>query len=470
MINQLKETVSGAIIARAKYNAEGKRVEKEVNGVKTRFLYEGDKITLELTDTGVELARNIYGSTLIQRKMSGQVLNYFYNGHADVTALIDDAGAIAASYYYDAFGNIVEETGTAQNPYRYAGYEYDKETKNYYLQSRYYNPKIARFLSEDTYRGDRKDPLSLNLYTYCHNEPVMYVDPIGQADLLNHYQVGLDALKSLGIKLDSNTQDAFLAGLIYPDLLGLKDIASQSGNIKSYLEVKKAVGGKIDDIKKGLDEQLQKIPGYNIIKKASEVISIPGDTIAYWWNEQSIVGPMLADNKKTKDILLIQSHYWDKSYLHAMGKTEQTAEKVRDDITKETQKRIDRYKELIKKGKNDEAYFELGQALHYLTDSWTPSHAVRDGKTGEIEMFQDYNKQDLNKHKESDNLYDTSPELYKKVVTVCTNMIKDTNKGTLDLSKYYKMKQGAKVDVSKDMKVKKNLQILKDKWKAVWGN
>ncbi|WP_035381790.1 RHS repeat-associated core domain-containing protein, partial [Fervidicella metallireducens] len=165
-----------------KYNAEGRRVEKDVNGVKTRFLYEGDKITLEVNESGEELARNIYGTNLIQRKASGQIYNYLYNGHADVTTLIDPSGAIAASYYYDAFGNILEESGTVQNPYRYAGYEYDKETKQYYLKSRYYDPKIARFLSEDSYRGDRKDPLSLNLYTYCHNEPIMYTDPDGHRE------------------------------------------------------------------------------------------------------------------------------------------------------------------------------------------------------------------------------------------------------------------------------------------------
>ncbi|OPX41871.1 tRNA(Glu)-specific nuclease WapA precursor [Ruminiclostridium hungatei] len=49
----------------------------------------------------------------------------------------------------------------------------------YYLNARYYDSKIARFLSEDTYLGNAGDPLSLNLYTYCHNEPVMYVDPTG---------------------------------------------------------------------------------------------------------------------------------------------------------------------------------------------------------------------------------------------------------------------------------------------------
>ena len=57
--------------------------------------------------------------------------------------------------------------------------EYDGETGLYYLNSRYYDSKIARFLSEDTYTGDPNDPLSLNLYSYCYNNPIAYTDPTG---------------------------------------------------------------------------------------------------------------------------------------------------------------------------------------------------------------------------------------------------------------------------------------------------
>lgn len=104
-----------------------------------------------------------------------------YNGHADVTVLLDAATVVvAASYYYDAFGNILEETGSVDNPIRYAGYQYDKETELYYLNARMYDPKIARFLQEDTYRGKRNDPLSLHLYAYCVNNPIKYYDPTGR--------------------------------------------------------------------------------------------------------------------------------------------------------------------------------------------------------------------------------------------------------------------------------------------------
>lgn len=63
--------------------------------------------------------------------------------------------------------------------FHHAGYQWDEETKLYYLNARYYDSKIARFLSEDTYAGDPNDPLTLNLYAYCYNDPIMYTDPTG---------------------------------------------------------------------------------------------------------------------------------------------------------------------------------------------------------------------------------------------------------------------------------------------------
>ena len=61
-----------------------------------------------------------------------------------------------------------------ENRFRYTGEQFDAITKQYYLRARFYNPVIARFTQEDTYRGD-----GLNLYAYCANNPVGYVDPSG---------------------------------------------------------------------------------------------------------------------------------------------------------------------------------------------------------------------------------------------------------------------------------------------------
>ncbi|MEN6314097.1 MAG: RHS repeat-associated core domain-containing protein [Clostridiaceae bacterium] len=177
--NQLVQTISGGTTVANAYSAEGLRVSKSVNGVLTRYLYEYDKVTLETDGSGNQTARNVYGINLLMRSSDGQTCYYMYNGHGDVTSLLDSVtGAIACTYYYDAFGNILDHTGT-DSSITYAGYQYDEETGLYYLNSRMYDPKIARFLQEDTYSGDPSDPLSLNLYTYCHNEPVMYWDHSG---------------------------------------------------------------------------------------------------------------------------------------------------------------------------------------------------------------------------------------------------------------------------------------------------
>ena len=114
---------------------------------------------------------------------------YMYNGHGDVAALLSTAGDTLATYYYDIWGDLVEkmESELVNNPFRYAGYQYDEETGLYYLNARYYDAKIARFLTEDTYRGRQNDPLSLNAYTYCHNEPIRYKDPSGHKEATDDF-------------------------------------------------------------------------------------------------------------------------------------------------------------------------------------------------------------------------------------------------------------------------------------------
>ncbi|GFZ31506.1 hypothetical protein CSC2_20320 [Clostridium zeae] len=161
------------------YNGEGLRVEKQVGNSSTKYLYSSDKVVLELDGNGNLIARNIYGINLLERITDSNKAYYLYNGHADTTKLIAQDGTVLNSYYYDAFGNITESNENMDNPYRYAGYQYDKETKTYYVIARMYDPSTGRFLQEDSYSGDINDPLSLNLYTYCENEPIKHDDPTG---------------------------------------------------------------------------------------------------------------------------------------------------------------------------------------------------------------------------------------------------------------------------------------------------
>ena len=109
------------------------------------------------------------------------------------TALIDTNGNEVVQYWYDAWGNhkIVDANGNEitssnhlgnLNPFRYRGYYYDVETGLYFLQTRYYDPEVGRFLNRDSVEyADPETINGLNLYAYCLNNPVEYVDPTGEA-------------------------------------------------------------------------------------------------------------------------------------------------------------------------------------------------------------------------------------------------------------------------------------------------
>ena len=110
--------------------------------------------------------------------------------------LADGTGTATKTYAYDAFGNEKNIDASDTNPFRYCGEYYDAETGTIYLRARYYEPNIGRFLSEDSVTGTANDPLSLNLYTYCGNDSVNYIDITGhERELSYQFEMNLQALK-----------------------------------------------------------------------------------------------------------------------------------------------------------------------------------------------------------------------------------------------------------------------------------
>ena len=203
--NQLVEAADGGGTVYNSFNAEGLRVSKTVDGVTTYYCYEYSQVIKEAGDGDTE-AYHVYGHNLISRELDGEKVYYLYNGHGDVTALLTENGTVAASYYYDAFGVAMETSGSFDNPYRYAGYVYDEETELYNLNARFYAPGLARFLQEDTYLGDKSDPLSLNLYTYCRNNPLIYYDPTGHV-VSESDKKNLNAAQRAAIQKATNDYD-----------------------------------------------------------------------------------------------------------------------------------------------------------------------------------------------------------------------------------------------------------------------
>ena len=118
---------------------------------------------------------------------SNHIYYYLYNLQGDVIALADaTTGKLAATYSYDAWGKCVSvrnaggyTIGTA-NPFRYRGYYFDNETGFYYLNSRYYNPEVGRFLNADAFVStNTSEVLAANLFVYCKNNMPNAYDPNG---------------------------------------------------------------------------------------------------------------------------------------------------------------------------------------------------------------------------------------------------------------------------------------------------
>jgi len=154
---------------------------KKVTPTETTNYYtdEAGRVLAEADANGNAKAQIIWGHKPLARIINNQWYFYIYNGHGDVVQIVDEAGTVVNRYSYDEFGNIIAQTETIENPIKYAGEFYDEESGHYYLRARYYDPVTARFISRDTYGGTLDNPLSHNLYTYCFNNPLVFVDPSG---------------------------------------------------------------------------------------------------------------------------------------------------------------------------------------------------------------------------------------------------------------------------------------------------
>lgn len=179
--NELVSSFAGKNKMTYEYDADGLRTVKKNKKEATYYIWDGDQIVMELDKDGKIQKRYIRGNTLICSDTGkGTDKVYFaYNPHGDVVQLLNEKGTVTKLYTYDAFGNEVKPQKNDDNPYRYSGEYYDKETDTLYLRARYYDAGVGRFLTADGYTGEEDEPLSLNLYSYCNNNPVNMTDPSG---------------------------------------------------------------------------------------------------------------------------------------------------------------------------------------------------------------------------------------------------------------------------------------------------
>ena len=186
-LNQLTETLTKNYKVSFTYDAEGLRTGKTVNGEKTIYVWDGDQVVMELSKGGAVQKRYIRGNDLVyaDKGENTEKMYYVTDMHGNVVQLLDESGNVTKTYEYDSFGNEVKPEKKDENPYRYCGEYYDKETEEVYLRARYYEPSVGRFITRDTYTGESDEPLSLHLYTYCYNNPVDYLDDSGNCPIVD---------------------------------------------------------------------------------------------------------------------------------------------------------------------------------------------------------------------------------------------------------------------------------------------
>ena len=169
---------------------------KTRNGVTTTYYLDGNRIVGEETQGNVTLYIYDASGAPIGMQYHGadyaedawDVFWYEKNLQGDIVAIYDESGTLLIKYnYYTAWGEFSKtyynngiNTAAYNNPFTYRGYYYESSLNMYYLGTRYYDPYNCRFISADGYISTGQGILGNNMYAYCNNNPVMYVDPTGE--------------------------------------------------------------------------------------------------------------------------------------------------------------------------------------------------------------------------------------------------------------------------------------------------
>jgi RHS repeat-associated protein len=164
------------------YNDQGIRVASKQNGVETRYLLDEGmtaNVWEEYAPNGTGQASYVYGNDLITQAQAGQTNYYLVDGLGSTRLLTNTQGQVLNAYGYEAFGETVSQSGTANNKYQYAGEQFDAAIGDYYLRQRFYDTSSGRFGRMDTYEGKLQEPLTLNKYLYAHSNPINLTDPSG---------------------------------------------------------------------------------------------------------------------------------------------------------------------------------------------------------------------------------------------------------------------------------------------------
>ena len=302
-LSSVKKT-SGSTVTNESYsyNAFGTRIKKVTNGEEERYLvdeYTSYSRVLEEKNKNNNLtATYTYGHDLISQNRATSVSFYNRDGLGSTTSLTNASQTVTDTYSYDAFGNLINSTGTTKNNYLFAGEEKDNTTGYYYLRARYMDTTTGRFTSMDSYLGSVDDPVSLHKYLYANANPVNYIDPSGYFSLAELMEV----VKTQGV----------LSGITYLNV----------NTYLLYIKLESSVVGII--IKAVLDESFETLLEGNI-----SLESIKWSAIEAIWKMAGVdvelsIPKMIAESSesisKTKTKTLY--HYTNEKGMNAIVKSQ----------------------------------------------------------------------------------------------------------------------------------------------------
>ncbi len=181
--------VNGTSSIEYKYNDQGIRIATIVDGEETRYLIDENlpyaQVVEEYKPDGIVNTSYVYGLDLISQNQNGDLIVYLTDGLGSIKVLTDASGNVSDRYIYDAYGQLISQTGNTENNYLFAGEQRDSNLNLDYLRARYYDFNTGRFISSDPFEGFSDDPMSQHKYQYAHANPVNFIDPSGEVSLID---------------------------------------------------------------------------------------------------------------------------------------------------------------------------------------------------------------------------------------------------------------------------------------------
>lgn len=174
-------SITGPTSVSFAYDGLTRRVSRTTGGVTTSFFHDGTALTTEKQGTTLT-AHYTHGRELLSRDDGTNFVYYLVDGLGSARQLTDASQTVVAGYTFEGFGNVVAQTGSATNPYKFAAtaaYRDDGDATLLHVGLRYHDPEVGRFITADPILGDITRPQSLNRYVYVENNAVNLVDPLG---------------------------------------------------------------------------------------------------------------------------------------------------------------------------------------------------------------------------------------------------------------------------------------------------